>query len=162
MKFALLDRIIELEPGTRIRAVKSVTASEEYLQDHFPTFPVLPGVLMLEALTEAARWLVHVSQDFRHSVILLADARNVTYKSFVTPGDTLEVDVVCRELAEDHSTFAGSGASHGVEVVKARFGLRHFSLARRGPQWAAVDRELITDARRRLRALFAGPAGSAV
>ncbi len=156
MKFALLDRIVALEPGASIRARKAVSASEEYLQDHFPTFPVLPGVFMLEALAEAARWLVHASRDFRHSVVLLAEAKNVTYKSFVMPGDTLEVDVVCRDMDEDHSSFAGSGTSNGVEVVKARFGLRHFSLAQRGPQWAQVDRELIADARRRFSALRSG------
>ena len=70
MKFVLLDRIVALSPGERIRAVKAVTATEEYLADHFPSFPVLPGVLMLEALAEAASWLVRVSQDFACSIVL--------------------------------------------------------------------------------------------
>jgi len=79
MKFGLIDRIVELEPGRRIVALKAVSLAEEYLADHFPTFPVLPGVLMLEALVEAGAWLVRETQDFNRSVILLHSAKNVTY-----------------------------------------------------------------------------------
>lgn len=157
MKFSLLDRIIELTPGRSVRAIKAVSASEEYLADHFPTFPVLPGVLMLEALAEAAGWLVRVSQDFAHSVVLLAEAKNVTYRSFVRPGDVLEVSVTCRRLAPGESDFSGTGRCGDVEVVKARFGLRHFSLASRSPQWADVDRRIVEQARRRLVVLQSGP-----
>ena len=53
MRFTLLDRIIDFEPGDRITAVKSLAMAEEYLADHFPNFPVMPGVLMLEAMTQA-------------------------------------------------------------------------------------------------------------
>ena len=65
MRFSLIDRIVELEPGVRITAVKSLTMAEEYLADHFPHFPVMPGVLMLEALTQAGAWLVRVERGFR-------------------------------------------------------------------------------------------------
>ena len=54
MRFTLLDRIVEVEPGKSITAVKAVSLSEEYLADHFPRFPVLPGVFMLEAMTQAS------------------------------------------------------------------------------------------------------------
>ena len=64
MRFTLIDQITLLEPDKKIEAVKNVTLSEEYLQDHFPRFPVLPGVLMLEALTQASAWLIRVSEDF--------------------------------------------------------------------------------------------------
>ena len=50
MRFHLLDRIVEVRPGEALRAVKNLTLGEEYLADHFPTFPVMPGVLMLETL----------------------------------------------------------------------------------------------------------------
>src|SRR5262245_31270291 len=125
MKFALVDNIIELERGRRIVAVKAVSLAEEYLADHFPTFPVLPGVLMLEALTESAAWLVRDAQDFRSSLILLREARNVTYKSFVKPGQMLRMEVVCRRLDPDESEFEGIGYSAQQEVVRARFTLRH-------------------------------------
>ncbi|UCE59260.1 MAG: beta-hydroxyacyl-ACP dehydratase [Phycisphaerales bacterium] len=129
MRFGLIDRIIELTRGERVVAVKAVSLAEEYLADHFPTFPVLPGVLMLEALTEAAAWLVRDSQDFASNVILLREARNVTYKSFVKPGNLLTLEVDCRRLEKDESEFAGCGFCNQEEVVKARFSLTHFAVS---------------------------------
>ena len=55
MRFLLIDRILDLEPGRNLVAVKNLSMAEEYLADHFPGFPVMPGVLMLEALTQAGR-----------------------------------------------------------------------------------------------------------
>ena len=66
MRFTLLDRVVAIEPGKSITAVKSVTLAEEYLGDHFPRFPVLPGVLMLEAMTQAAAWTIRLGEDFAH------------------------------------------------------------------------------------------------
>ena len=63
MRFTLLDRITELEPGVKITAVKNLTMAEEYLADHFPQFPVMPGVLMLQAMTEAGAWLVRAYES---------------------------------------------------------------------------------------------------
>ena len=147
MRFALVDRVVEVTPGERIVAVKAVSLSEEYLADHFPTFPVLPGVLMLESLVEAGRWLVWSSEDFAHSLILLREAKNVTYKSFVTPGETLRVEVKCRRLTRGESDFAGTGYCKEREVVKARFSLAHWNLADTSPELAHVDRRLREAAR---------------
>src|SRR5215468_61236 len=97
MRFNLVDRIVEVEPGRRIRAVKNLTLGEDYLADHFPTFPVMPGVLMLQTLVEAGAWLLRVTDDFRHSVIVLREARNVKYGNLVEPGRRLDVTV---EVAE--------------------------------------------------------------
>ena len=60
---------------------------------HFPTFPVLPGVMMLEAITQAAGWLLHRRHDFARSMAVLKEARNVKYGRFVAPGNYLRVDV---------------------------------------------------------------------
>ncbi|MGW8257129.1 MAG: 3-hydroxyacyl-ACP dehydratase FabZ family protein, partial [Thermoguttaceae bacterium] len=67
MRFSLIDRIVDVELGVRISAVKTLSMAEEYLADHFPHFPVMPGVLMLEAMTQASAWLVRYSEDFAHS-----------------------------------------------------------------------------------------------
>ena len=131
MRFELIDKIVELVRGERIVAIKAVTMAEEYLADHFPTFPVLPGVLTLEAMAEAAAWLVRDAHGFEPNVILLREARNVTYKGFVRPGQLLRVEVTCRRLARDESDFSGVGTCDTGEVVKGRFGLRHFSLTDR-------------------------------
>src|SRR5262249_6593579 len=97
MRFQLVDRILDVEPGKRIRLVKNLTLAEEYLADHFPTFPVMPGVLMLQTLVEAGAWLLRITDDFRHSVIVLREARNVKYGSFMQPGKSM---VVTAELSE--------------------------------------------------------------
>lgn len=147
MKFELVDNIVELTSGQRIVAVKAVTLAEEYLADHFPTFPVLPGVLMLQALVESASWLVREAQGFEPSLILLASAKNVTYRSFVKPGNLLRMDVACRRMARDESDFEGTGACNQTEVVKARFKLRHVRLVERSPQLAGLDQRLREHAR---------------
>lgn len=149
MKFSLIDRIVELEPGRRIVSVKAVTLAEEYLGDHFPTFPVLPGVFMLEALAESAAWLVRDALDFAPGLILLRNAKNVTYKSFVKPGNLLSLEVTCRKLTEGESDFDGIGTSRDTEVVRARFGLRHTTVGGDGD----ANARLVADARRRFTLL---------
>src|SRR6476646_10180585 len=100
MRFQLLDRILDVEPGKSIRMVKNLTLGEEYLADHFPTFPVMPGVLMLQTLVEAGSWLLRITDDFRHSVIVLREAKNVKYGSFMEPGKTLVVSAETVEKAD--------------------------------------------------------------
>src|ERR671938_133909 len=105
MRFNLVDRIVEVEPGRRIRAVKNLTLGEEYLADHFPTFPVMPGVLMLQTLVEAGARLLRGTEDFRHSVITLREARNVKYGTFMEPGRQMVVTVELTESDERLATF---------------------------------------------------------
>ena len=160
MKFVLADRIVSCEPGRRIRTVKAVSLAEEYLADHFPTFPVLPGVLMLEAMIQSASWLVWATEDFAHSLIELRRARNVTYKSFVRPGEVLEVEVQARRIAADASEFDGWGTCGGREAVKARFDLAHTNLADEDPARRPLDESLLAQARRQF-ALLGGPTAPA-
>ena len=89
MRFCLIDEITELEPGRQINAVKSVSMAEEYLSDHFPGFPVLPGVFMLEAIVQTSAWLIRVTDDFAHSTVLLKESRSIKFPSFVEPGNQL-------------------------------------------------------------------------
>jgi len=99
MHFDLVDHIVEIG-DERIVTLKQVSAAEEYLLDHFPSFPVLPGVLMLEAMVQAARrLLVRTNPDADRFV--LGVARNIKYGSFVRPGDTLRVEVSVPSLTPD-------------------------------------------------------------
>src|SRR5262249_59911894 len=93
MRFNLVDRILEVQPGRLLRAVKNLTLGEEYLADHFPTFPVMPGVLMLHTLVEAGAWLLRLSSDFRHNVIVLRQAKNVKYGTLMEPRRQMTVTV---------------------------------------------------------------------
>jgi 3-hydroxyacyl-[acyl-carrier-protein] dehydratase len=150
VKFVLVDRISALETGKRIVAHKALSLAEEYLGDHFPSFPVLPGVLQLEAMVQASAWVVREALDFAPSIILLKEARNVTYKSFLAPGQVLTIESVCKELTAEHSVFAASGAVGGREIVKGRLTLRHLNLADGNPHLAETDERIRTH----LRALF--------
>ena len=74
MRFSLVDRITELSEGKHITAIKVLTLAEEYLADHFPRFPVMPGVMMLEAMYQASAWLIRKSEDFAHTMVVLREA----------------------------------------------------------------------------------------
>ncbi len=89
MKFNLIDTVLE-QSDDRIVAVKHVSLAEEYLADHFPTFPVLPGVMMVEAMVQAARRLLAVRGDAR---LVLGEVRALKFGNFVRPGEALEVEV---------------------------------------------------------------------
>ncbi len=154
MRFILIDKVISLEDGRQIKAVKSVSLAEEYLADHFPTFPVLPGVLMLEGLIESASWLVRQTENFAHSMILLEQARNVKYRSFLAPGSQIEYTVEAKTIEENVSSFTGFGLSEGERIVEARFGLRHFNLAEQNSAMAAVDARVIENMKKRWKILF--------
>jgi 3-hydroxyacyl-[acyl-carrier-protein] dehydratase len=127
MHFALIDTVLEQSPD-RVRAVKQVTLAEEYLQDHFPTFHVLPGVFMLEALVQAARKLLDAQGKPR---MVLGGVKAMRYGSFVRPGEALEVDVQFEKALPDGTfAFKGTGTVRrqgGGEpetAVSGRFTLR--------------------------------------
>src|SRR5438046_3053551 len=143
MRFNLVDRLLEFEPGKRIRLIKNLTLAEEYLADHFPTFPVMPGVLMLETLVEAGAWLLRLTDDFRHSVIVLREARNVKYGTFMEPGRRLEVGVELVEQDAGTATFKGKGEVEGQAAVAARFTVARYNLRDRDPALAPADERIV-------------------
>jgi 3-hydroxyacyl-[acyl-carrier-protein] dehydratase len=140
MHFQLVDRVLERRHDG-ITTLKSVTSAEEYLRDHFPGFPILPGVMMLEAMVQAARaWVDGLTGDEgfgqpTDDTLVIAEVRNVVYAAMVRPGETLRVDVSCLGRDED-GVFAFQGSGEVLDVrgaaprqaVKARFRLRSVSL----------------------------------
>lgn len=139
MRFVLVDRILELHPNESIRAVKNLSLAEEYLADHFPGFPVLPGVLMLEALVQAGAWLIRQSEDFRPSTILLKQARALKFNSFVTPGKSLQIQVNVKKRDGSLWDLQGTGTIDGESAVSARLTLEAFNLADKNPDLLESD-----------------------
>ena len=148
MKFNLLDKIDSLS-DERIVASKYVSLAEEYLADHFPTFPVLPGVMMLEAVTQGAGWLLHLRHGFSRSMAVLKEARNVRYGNFVAPGQFLRVDVEWFKATDTGGVFKAIGTVGTATAVTGRFELAYFNLADRQPELAGVDERLRSHHRQR-------------
>jgi 3-hydroxyacyl-[acyl-carrier-protein] dehydratase len=148
MKFNLIDKV-ELLTDERIVAVKYVSLAEEYLADHFPTFPVLPGVLMLETATQAAGWLLHYRFDFARSMAVLREARNVKYGRFVAPGAFLRIDVQPIKITDAGGTFKATGTVGEAQALQLRLEMSYFDLAEKNPELSAVDQRLREHHRRR-------------
>lgn len=133
MHFNLVDRVIESD-AERIVTVKQVSSAEEYLQDHFPGFPVLPGVMMVESLVQAARELLVRRGESGAERVVLGGVRALKYGSFVRPGETLRVEVsLSKVLGEGSYEFKGEGTvvpggvgsgAAAVSAVSGKFVLR--------------------------------------
>jgi len=159
MRFSLIDRIEQLEPGVSITALKALSMAEEYLADHFPGFPVMPGVLMLEAMTQAGAWLVRASEDFAHSMVLLKEARGVKYGQFVEPGQTLRVQAEVVSQTDRETVLKARGTVDGRITVTARLVLERYDLAQTRPEQAKTD-VLVKKEMRELFALLYQPNGA--
>jgi 3-hydroxyacyl-[acyl-carrier-protein] dehydratase len=154
MRFSLIDRIVELEPGVRISAVKALALCEEYLEDHFPKFPVMPGVLMLEALVQAGSWLVFKTEDFAHSVVTLRESRNVKFAEFVRPGEVLNITAEILKQDATTTTLKAQGVVNGRVAVSGRILLERMNMADRIPSRATWDGTTRAKVRKRFELLY--------
>lgn len=158
MHFSLIDRIVELIPGQRIVALKNLSLAEEYLADHFPQFPVMPGVLMLEAMVETGAWLVRVCDDFSHSMVVLRQASNIKYGRFVEPGDTLQIEAEIVGQTGEETRLKAQGTVRGELAVGGRLVLGRYNLADRQPHRAYADAWVLKELRKKFQLLYAGQA----
>lgn len=156
MKFHLVDRIESIEPGKRIVTTKNLSLAEEYLADHFPAFPVMPGVMMLESLVQSAAWLVRLEQNWSKSIITLKSARNIRYANFVQPGFTLRCELEAMSIGQDGAKFKAVGMLPHGQAVSGRLELRCFNLADRKAYMAASDEKIISDLKKQFE-LIGGP-----
>jgi len=155
MRFWLLDRIESYKPDVELKAVKNVTLTEEYLADHFPEFPVLPGVFMLEAATQAGGWLLRLSENFAHSIISLREARNVKYANFARPGQSLDVTVSLLKKDDRLATMKVEGQIDGQPTLSGRIVLERYNLTDRDPALGEIDQKINNHFRRIQKLLIA-------
>jgi 3-hydroxyacyl-[acyl-carrier-protein] dehydratase len=105
--FVLVDRILSCEPGVRIRGLKNVSINEHFFAGHFPNFPVMPGVLILEAMAQTMGILAFKTMEARdvapsaNKIFYFAGVDNVRFKKPVTPGDQLEIEVTLIKMKSD-------------------------------------------------------------
>ncbi len=148
MKFSLVDALISIESAKSITMVKQVSMAEEYLADHFPDFPVLPGVMMLEAAVQAAAWLVREWDQFQHSLVVLREARGIRYGTFVSPGNVLQIQADVIRIQSDESEFKIRGMVESATAIQGRLVLVHKNLAQDDPSLAKLDDMMIEQLRR--------------
>ena len=117
--FLLVDRIVELEEE-RIVGVKNVTTNEPFFQGHFPDFPVMPGVLIVEAMAQTAGVLVLKSIPDRHrKLVLLVAVENARFRKPVVPGDLLRMEMTVIKRKSTVAKMAGIAKVDGVVVAEA-------------------------------------------
>jgi len=141
-------------PGKMLTSVKTLALSEEYLKDHFPRFPVMPGVLMLESVFQAAMYLVRIDEDFAHSMVVLEEAKNVKFQGFVQPGDRLILKVQVKSRDENSFRFRVDGEIEGRTAVSGFITIGCFNLADRGLADIATDNHMRSEFRKNGRLLF--------
>lgn len=119
MRFRQIDKITQLIPGKSIKAEMTLSGKEDYLRDHFPRFPVQPGVLMLESLFQAAQFLVRASEDYHSGLVILREAKNFKFASFLQPGETLRAEVEILKKEGLLTTVKASGTKDEGKVCVA-------------------------------------------
>ena len=118
--FLLVDRVVEVEPGQRLLGYKNVTINEPFFQGHFPEKPVMPGVLIIEALAQATGLLAMESEDVAGKAIYyLVGVDKARFKRPVVPGDQLMLEVEVLTQRRGIWTFSGKGTVDGQVCASA-------------------------------------------
>ncbi len=121
--FLLVDRVIELEPNKRIRAIKNVSINEPFFQGHFPGHPVMPGVLVLEALAQVGGLLTQLSitrsADDTDQLFYLVKIDNARFSRMVVPGDQLDMEVVLKRTIRNMAQYDCVARVDGKEAASA-------------------------------------------
>ena len=119
--FLLVDRVIELVPDHSVVALKNVTINEPFFQGHFPGHPVMPGVLIIEAMAQAAGLLTQLSSrikgDNSSSLFYLVKVDNARFSAVVVPGDQLRIEVHLKRLMRGMGLFMARTVVDGKEVA---------------------------------------------
>ena len=119
--FLLVDRIVELVAGERATGIKSVSIGEPYFAGHFPDYPVMPGVLIVEALAQVGAVAILSLDDYKGKIAFFAGIENVRFKRQVKPGDTLRLEVTMGQIRRGIGTGSGVATVDGEVACKGDF-----------------------------------------
>lgn len=125
-----VDRVIKYEAGKNLLGVKNVTSTEDFFNDHFPRKPLLPGVIIMESLTSAARMLIDpvlASNGFDHKRAILQQAKKVKFRKFVQPGDQLLLEVTLESFAPHASTITARALLQDTVAASLSAAFQHLS-----------------------------------
>ena len=119
--FLLIDRILKIEPGKKAVALKNVTMNENFFVGHFPTKPVMPGVLIIEAIAQAAAvFLIHdTNADMNNKLIYFTSIENAKFRKTVEPGDALIIEVSMIQSRGNICKMRGEVKVNNVLVTEA-------------------------------------------
>lgn len=121
MRYLLVDRIVEVKAGEKIRGIKNIAMSEDFLEYHFPRNPVMPGMLLLEALVQLTGWLEAASSDFKNW-FLLSKVRSSRFYGFSLPGDQVELAVeVSPQSGPEKRIYTGIAMVEGKKKASTEF-----------------------------------------
>ncbi len=109
--FLLIDKVLSLEPGKKITAVKNVTMNEPFFVGHFPKEPVMPGVLIVEAMAQAGAVILLSLEQFKGKIAYFGAINNAKFRGMVTPGDTLKIEVEITKIRKS------AGIGMGIAYV---------------------------------------------
>ncbi len=119
--FLLVDRIIELTPGERAVGIKNVTANESFFQGHFPEYPVMPGVLIVEAIAQVGAVAMLSLPELAGQIALFAGIEKVRFKRQVKPGDTIRLEVEMGKIRRSIGTGIGTATVDGRIACTGEF-----------------------------------------
>ena len=119
--FLLVDRVVEFEAHKRVLAYKNVTCNEPFFNGHFPGNPVMPGVLVVEALAQAGGLLTQLSHqgDTAGRMFYMVKVENARFTRMVVPGDRLDLDVTLKRLIRNMAFYTGVASVNGEQVACA-------------------------------------------
>ena len=119
--FLLVDRVVDLEPGKRAVGVKNVSMGDGFFQGHFPAYPVMPGVLIVEAIAQVGAVALLTLEEHRGKIAFFAGIDNVRFKRQVKPGDTLLLKVELGQIRRNIGTGSGVASVDGEIACRGEF-----------------------------------------